>query len=188
MVSSRSNASCHASLRVDETRSPSCKRPTKEKTRRGAKRFSERRFCATDARGLQASVRICAARVSRAGNGEVFGGSHGGMRKGKRKKKKRRNGEMSHFLSPPPKKKVSVFTFSRRGNDRMGLPRVHRLFSHFSLRLAIAASSAANQHTRTHTHTHRAHRGSHTEQPSLLLSSAQYKYFRKVKPRRFSLQ
>lgn len=62
-------------------------------------------------------------------------------------RKKERKGELSHFLH-----RKSVFTLSRRGNDRMDLQRALRKFSHFSLPLTIIMSTAAN----THAHTHRA--------------------------------
>lgn len=61
--------------------------------------------------------------------------------------------KLSHFLS---KKKVNVFTFSRWGNDCMGLQRVHEPFSHVSepLLLTIIRSPTAKTHTRAHMHAH----------------------------------
>lgn len=144
VLSNWSNTSFHASLRVDETQSlpeKSHKRKTK------GQMFSEWCFCVTDTLIFNHTCQFKLRRLTAARSaGRKRGGVWGHMGRGGEweRKKKRKNGELSHFLS---KKKVSVFTFSRRGNDRMGLPKVHRLFSHFFLLLAITASSAANQHT-----------------------------------------
>ena len=73
------------------------------------------------------------------------------------KRQEERENRESWVTSCPKKtEKKWVFTFSRWGNDCMGLQRVHRPLSHFSLPLAITltASSAANTHTHTHSRSH----------------------------------
>lgn len=68
---------------------------------------------------------------------------------------RQREGKKASWVTSSPKK-VNVFTFSRWGNDCMGLQRVHEPFSHVSepLLLTIIRSPTAKTHTRAHMHAH----------------------------------